>query len=313
MYHDKRFQHDLYFPIIAFNHEQLKGGITGSFLVAKRRNFAEISRRLVTLDKSVLHDVTTRLANGDHVKPSNEHETACFKILEDLDHIGGYVKGSITSKKYIRNEIWSLLAFKGCPLWFITLSPADNRHPISIYYSSDHVTFKPDVLSSSDRNRIVARNPVAAARFFHLVVELFIKHVLGVGTGTDGLYGQTSAYYGTVEQQGRLTLHLHMLLWIKGALSPQEIRDRLMSGDSMFQRELLAYLEGAHQGEFITGPMQAIKDRTPQFHDHNTSGIHTILQEDKPIIDSQYIDPTLTLPVPAPLQCTDSDGLEHCD
>ena len=47
-----------------------------------------------------------------------------------------------------------------------------------------------------------------------------------------GLYGKTSGYYGTVEQQGRLTLHLHLLLWIKGALSPQDIRDRLMSGDS---------------------------------------------------------------------------------
>ena len=32
MYHDKRFQTDLYFPIVAFNHEQLKGSSTGSFL-----------------------------------------------------------------------------------------------------------------------------------------------------------------------------------------------------------------------------------------------------------------------------------------
>ncbi|PPQ87199.1 hypothetical protein CVT25_014754 [Psilocybe cyanescens] len=94
---------------VAFNHEQMKGGITGSFLVAKRHKFAEISRRLITLDKSVLHDVTTRLANGDHVKPSNEHEIACFKILDDLDHIGGYVKGSITSKKS-NTDVSSLLS-----------------------------------------------------------------------------------------------------------------------------------------------------------------------------------------------------------
>ena len=25
-----------------------------------------------------------------------------------------------------------------------------------------------------------------------------------------GLYGKTEGYYGTVEQQGRLTLHLHL-------------------------------------------------------------------------------------------------------
>ena len=57
----------------------------------------------------------------------------------------------------------------------------------------------------------------------HFVCENFIKHVLGVGSNHAGLYGETDADYGTIEQQGRLTLHLHLLLWIKGALSPQEI------------------------------------------------------------------------------------------
>jgi hypothetical protein len=40
---------------------------------------------------------------------------------------------------------------------------------------------------------------------------MFIKHVLGVENEHDGLYGKTAGYYGTVEQQERLTLHLHML------------------------------------------------------------------------------------------------------
>ena len=51
------------------------------------------------------------------------------------------------------------------------------------------------------------------------MVELFIKHILGIGTDHEGLFGETSAYYGTVEQQGRLTLHLHLLLWIVGSPS----------------------------------------------------------------------------------------------
>ncbi|KAJ7155811.1 hypothetical protein C8R46DRAFT_910430, partial [Mycena filopes] len=34
MYHDKRFQVDTYFPMIAFNHEQLKAASTGSILLA---------------------------------------------------------------------------------------------------------------------------------------------------------------------------------------------------------------------------------------------------------------------------------------
>ena len=57
------------------------------------------------------------------------------------------------------------------------------------------------------------------------MIQAFIKHVLGVDADHPGIYGDTSSYYGTVEQQSCLTLHLHMLLWIKGALTPQEICD----------------------------------------------------------------------------------------
>ena len=48
---------------------------------------------------------------GDRVKPETEAEKACFKVLSDIDTVGGHVKGSLTSKKYMRNEVWSLLCF----------------------------------------------------------------------------------------------------------------------------------------------------------------------------------------------------------
>src|SRR5882762_8690822 len=103
------------------------------------------------------------------------------------------------------NEIWFLIAFQGAPSWYITLSPADNKHPISLYYAD----------SKSEKENLIADNPVASARFFHFMMQAFIKHVLGVDTDHPGIYGDTAAYYGTVEQQGRLTLHMHMLLWIR--------------------------------------------------------------------------------------------------
>ena len=64
----------------------------------------------------------------------------------------------------------------------------------------------------NERYRLIAQNPVAGARFFHFMCQMFVKHVLGIGENHPGLYGNTNAYYGTVEQQGRLTLHMHMLI-----------------------------------------------------------------------------------------------------
>ena len=128
--------------------------------------------------------------------------------------------------------------------------------------------------------------------------------MLGVDNHTPGLYGETSAYYGTVEQQGQLTLHLHLLLWIKNAISPQEICNRLLNKDSAFQQNLITYLESVHRGEFITGTMQDIKEKIPHVQE-NVSGIHNILIDEKLPTKTQmsYKDPTLTMPDPAPLSC----------
>lgn len=295
MYYDKRFQTDLYFPMIAFNHEQIKGCTTGSFLLTKKRNFPRFAQELETLDLTTLADITDRMIDGELVKPETDAEKLCFRILSEVDHVGGYVTGSLTKKKYMRNEVWALISFLTAPSWFLTLTFADNRHPLSLYYADEDITFKPEIRTSHSRNLLCAQNPVAAARFFHYMVQSFIKHVLGVGSDHDGLFGETAAYYAAVEQQGRLTLHLHMLLWIKNALSPQLIRDRIMSADSAFQKDLVAYLEAAHQGEFMTGNI-----------DDAQAAVSENSQSDN------YKDPTETLPMPCPPNCDTEPPCNSC-
>ena len=56
-------------------------------------------------------------------------------------------------------------------------------------------------------------------------------------------------------------LHLHMLIWIKGAWNPQEVRDRLISDDSEFKREIIEYLESCQIGEFQTGTMEDMQEK----------------------------------------------------
>jgi hypothetical protein len=36
----------------------------------------------------------------------------------------------------MQNEIWSLISYFGAPSWFITFSPADNKHSICLYYAN---------------------------------------------------------------------------------------------------------------------------------------------------------------------------------
>ncbi|KAG6912488.1 hypothetical protein DXG01_014253 [Tephrocybe rancida] len=91
----------------------MKSASSGSYLLAKRAKFDDISARLLALDTTVLKDIKDRMKAGEHVKVETPEQKACFDVLDDLDAIGGHVKGSITSKKFMRNEVWSLLSFAG--------------------------------------------------------------------------------------------------------------------------------------------------------------------------------------------------------
>ena len=106
----------------------------------------------------------------------------------------------MSSKKHMRNEIWSTISFTGAPTWFITFAPADIKYPIYLYYADKKTEFKSEFRIDDQRYSLIAHNPIAGARFFHFMVEMFIKHVLGVNSDHSGLYGDIAAYYGTVEQ-----------------------------------------------------------------------------------------------------------------
>ena len=159
LYHDKRFQKDPHFPLIAFNHEQIKDCTTAGYLLAEKPKFDSISKRLMDVDLEVLSKLIDRMANNELVKPATDEETACFQLIKDLDHVGGFVKGSVTTKKYMRNEIWSLISFAGAPSWFITFAPADNKHPICLYYADTKVEFNPQLRDENERFRLIAQNP----------------------------------------------------------------------------------------------------------------------------------------------------------
>ena len=143
------------------------------------------------------------------------------------------------------------------------LPPADSCHPICLYYADKNIEFRPDLRLSNEQNLLVAQNPVTGVHFFDLMIHMFIEHVLGVGIEHSGLYGNTAGYYGTVEHQEQLTLHLHMMLWIENALSPQEIQNKIMDEDDEFQQNLIQYLKGCQKGEFLTGMMEYVKEKIP--------------------------------------------------
>ncbi|KIY62695.1 hypothetical protein CYLTODRAFT_433238 [Cylindrobasidium torrendii FP15055 ss-10] len=207
MYHDKRFQRDKNFPFIAFSHRTVKQATSGGFLMTSKSKFPSICARMLSLDMNVLNSIIQSLQKDGFFKPETEAEKECYSILNDIDMVAGGVQGSITSKKYMRNELYSLLYSEGAPSWYVTFTPNDFVHPLCFYWASSNEQYEPNLLPDKGKRRaMVVDNPVAAARFFNYMVEIFTEHILGVNATHRGAFGDVSWYYVSVEQQGPFLL-----------------------------------------------------------------------------------------------------------
>ena len=90
--------------------------------------------------------------------------------------------------------------------------------------------------SAREMLHIIAKDPVAQARFFIIAMRLFCEHVLGTGpidallrhngtmdgpafpdgfaaSGLGGAFGMLAACHGPIEEQARLSIHPHILLF----------------------------------------------------------------------------------------------------
>jgi hypothetical protein len=117
-----------------------------------------------------------------------------------------------------------------------------------------------------EQSILIAKNPIVAARFFDIYLKAFISTILGydaMGKNlTGGVLGLVKAHYGCVEAQGRGTLHCHMLVWLEGALNPNEIRDRLVKdGDSEWGKRLIRFLDDAISNVIPEDPDPGLKFR----------------------------------------------------
>lgn len=87
----------------------------------------------------------------------------------------------------------------------------------------------------SERLRLIAENPVAAALSYRQVLDAVFSHLLSLSASPRrsppvfnyqnrrGVLGQTVAFAGVTEAQGRGSLHAHLLVWTQ--LQPDVIEE----------------------------------------------------------------------------------------
>ena len=168
-------------------------------------------------------------------------------LMDSLRLVGAKTNYSNHFKTNSRSELISCIVHHGSPSLYVTISPLDHRHILAFQICNREIPLDlanlPAQLSESDFRLLQAsQNPVSLAQFFHVLTREILQHLFAVGSDSPGIFGTADSYYGMVESQNRGTLHIHMMLWIRNAPSPDVLYAKLCN-DSLFKEKLLSYLQ----------------------------------------------------------------------
>ncbi|KAJ7572015.1 hypothetical protein C8J56DRAFT_809857 [Mycena floridula] len=78
-----------------------------------------------------------------------------------------------------------------------------------------------------------------------------------------GVFGRVKHYYGVIEAQNQGSLHLHIIIWLEGALSPLMIQTKCIQ-DPEFKQHLFTWLESIFKHALPEGTMSIEGPRAAQ-------------------------------------------------
>lgn len=261
-YHDRRFRTHETFPFVVFGILQRRQVLHSARVQMRRKAFEKDAHILSTLTKAKLQRAQQEEEN--HIPFS---DPAVRLLRKYLYATGGNVMGSDQSRYQLRSQIWSTSIVMNPPSLWITINPCDLHDPVAQVFAGENInmdTFLQTAGPSKEkRAENIARDPFAAAKFFHFTIRTIFRTLFGVEVtayqvkSSVGVFGRVKSYFGTVESQGRGSLHLHLLVWLENAPPPDEM-ERLLKTEEFREKvrkyisaNLRAYLPGLESTESV--------------------------------------------------------------
>ncbi|CAF4503238.1 unnamed protein product, partial [Didymodactylos carnosus] len=279
LYSDKRFERHHSFMFVVFNILQKRNACFNARLMVSNPYYKNAANQIQQLTSQDIQKALTSIAKNTYSSEANPNLNT---LLKQIKTVGGKLMGSPQSRAALRTKIHSLIYSQGLPSIFMTINPADIHSPIALYFAGvnlniDHI-LTDSFPSTFHRAQIVASHPVAAAKFFNLLITNILETLV-----KGGVLGPIKAHYGTVETQGRGSLHLHILLWLDHNMTPSQLKENIK--DPKFKEGLIEYLE------------DIIKEDLDQFRREDDS---TTTQEDEEFAAKYHHYPPCRPPPPYP-------------
>jgi hypothetical protein len=244
-YFDRRFRKHETFPFVCFGISQRRQALTSARVQMERKTFERDARLMSTV-------TTTKLeaAKREEDKGLPISDPAVRALKSHIHATASRIQGSDQARYRLRSEIWSTSAAFGPPSLWITINPSDLHDPIAQVLAGEEINMDEFMAhlgpNKDQRAKNIADDPYAAAKFFHFMIATILETLLGVKVTPAqvksgmGVFGHVTAYFGVVESQGRGTLHLHLLVWLKHAPSSDEMSTLLKTEE--FRARVVAFI-----------------------------------------------------------------------
>lgn len=264
---NRRFESHRTWVFFVFDLAQRKDVLQRSSVRLKRPSVRTHSRILSDITAQHLLDLKATMEQG---RPIDER-SAVGILWKSCQWISGSVVGSQQARLNSRKDIKAnLIAFGELPLiqkerlnmspgsqmsnvtvlgqpgiWG-TVNPSDTGSLLFLRFAGEDVNLDQlatePLPTSKVRGRLVADHPVAAARSYWRVMEHFFKTLVrpSADGSEKGLFGRARATYGTMETQGRGSLHCHFLVWLHNMPKFEDLQEVLPAPDMEELRQTMA-------------------------------------------------------------------------
>ncbi|KAG1764658.1 hypothetical protein EDD22DRAFT_1042520 [Suillus occidentalis] len=250
-YHDRRFRTHHSFPFVVFGISQKRKALQSARIQMRRKDFerdAFVIKSLTVADlkQAEKEEAENKQISNPRVRLLRKHVFAT----------SSRVLGSDNFRAQYRGRIWGTL--------WVTVNPIFAGESINLD------DFFPAAGPDSNRRACnIARDPFAATKYFFFIINAVLTHLFQVNATTQrvnsgmGMLGHIKGYFGVVEAQGRGTLHVHMMIWLRHTpntvnmhklLQDEEFRARVQL---YIQQNIRAHIDGLDEESIRTTPKES--------------------------------------------------------
>ena len=245
-YYDKRFRKHHSFPFVAFSIQQKQSALFSAKIHMRQDDFEA--------DTDLLANLTLRDLQEAQID-ENAHRLITNERVQSLRHhlyaTSSHIMASGKMRASYRSQIWGTCLWLRPPSIWMTINPMDYEDPIAQIFAGENIDMDSFMNlmgpSANSRAKNMADDPYASASFFNFIIRTTLETLFGFTSSKRqnesqiGVLGYVNGYFGVIEAQGRGSLHVHMLIWLKNAPNSDEMLELLTQ--SHFRDKIATFID----------------------------------------------------------------------